>query len=355
MKPPTTPGRTEPKRNPDELEAFGLTEIQRLGRHRRVPQTTSRSRARLMRRATIIAVACLTLAIATTLAVHLTGRPSARSPGHGLPTTAGSYIGLYAHGTPSSYAPVQLFAAATGVKPRVVVYYSGWPEAFQAHFAATVAKDGAVPLVQIDPSHVSIAAIAAGQYDSYLTAYAKAVHAYRYPVILSFGHEMNGYWYSWGYTHTPPVAFVAAWKHIVTLFRAVGARNVTWLWTVNNFHPMTNVPAPGPWWPGSSYVNWIGIDGYYIDSSSVFASVFGPTIAAVRALTHKPILITETSAAPTANQPAKISDLFAGVHLYGLLGFVWFDSLDVVDWRLNSPAAIAAFRHEAIAYRRPIT
>ena len=30
-------------------------------------------------------------------------------------------------------------------------------------------------------------------------------------------------------------------------------------------------------------MNWVGIDGYYINSSSVFASVFGPTIVSVRA------------------------------------------------------------------------
>ena len=51
--------------------------------------------------------------------------------------------------------------------------------------------------------NVSIAAIASGQYDGYLSAYAEAVRAYRRPVILSFGHEMNGNWYSWGYQNTP--------------------------------------------------------------------------------------------------------------------------------------------------------
>jgi hypothetical protein len=97
-------------------------------------------------------------------------------------------------------------------------------------------------------------------------------------------------------------------------------------------------------------VNWVGIDGYFTDSSSVFASVFGPAIVYVHALTHDPILIAETSATPVASQPAKIVDLFAGVHLYGLLGFVWFDSSDKIDWRLSSPAAIAAFRRSAKAY-----
>jgi hypothetical protein len=72
----------------------------------------------------------------------------------------------------------------------------------------------------------------------------------------------------------------------------------------------------------------------------------------VRSITHDPILIAETSATPVASQPAKIADLFAGIHLYGLLGFVWFDSVDKVDWRLSSPAAITAFRRGAEVYRR---
>ena len=73
-----------------------------------------------------------------------------------------------------------------------------------------------MPLVQINPKGISLAAIAAGHYDTYLTSYAEAVRSYRDPVILGFGHEMNGNWYSWGYRHPPAPAFVAAWRHIVT-------------------------------------------------------------------------------------------------------------------------------------------
>ena len=144
------------------------------------------------------------------------------------------------------------FTSATGVKPRLVVYYSGWLEPFQTSFAATVAKHGEVPLVQIDPSHVSLAAIANGQYDAYLTSYARAVRAYRYPVILGFGHEMNGPWFSWGYTAhiaRDVRGRLAACRH--PLPRA-GTRNVTWLWTVNVVKMKHGkIPGPAPWWPGS--------------------------------------------------------------------------------------------------------
>ena len=57
---------------------------------------------------------------------------------------------------------------------------------------------------------------------------------------------------------------MAAWRHIVTLFRAEGADNVTWLWTINRD---THGTGPiGKWWPGKAYVTWVGIDGYYIQS-----------------------------------------------------------------------------------------
>jgi glycosyl hydrolase family 26 len=276
-----------------------------------------------------------------------------------LPADAGSYLGVYAKGVPASYDGVTTFTSAIGTRPDVVMYYSGWFEPFQAGFAVKVARNGAVPLVQMDPEGkgVTVSAIAAGKFDGYLSAYAEAVRAYHHPVILSFGHEMNGSWSSWGYQHTSPAVFVAAWRHIVTLFRALGAQNVTWLWTINivNDTPRGRIPPPAPWWPGSSYVTWVGIDGYYLKSSWQFAPLFGPTISKVRALTSAPILIAETGATPAANQSSKISDVFAGIHAYGLLGFVWFDATNSIGqaFGISSPDALAAFRKGASSYTRP--
>ena len=269
------------------------------------------------------------------------------SPRATLPVKPQTYLGIYAPGVPGSYAGVRAFTAATGVKPGVVVYYSGWREPFQARFAAAAARHHAVPLVQIDPTNISLASIASGRYDEYLRTYASAVKAFGNRMILSFGHEMNGSWYSWGYRRTSPAVFVAAWRHVVAVFRATGAKNVTWLWTVNVINKRNGIPSPAPWWPGSSYVNWVGIDGYYYKSSWKFAPLFGPTIKVLRALTLDPIIIAETSAANAANQPAKIADLFAGIRAYGLLGFVWFNANHNQIWRLSSPAAIAAFRRGA--------
>lgn len=307
-----------------------------------------------------VIITCVVIIAVAVVAVAIT--LSKRSDPHGplpaqLPAAPGSYLGVYAKGVPASYSPVTAFRSSTGASPDVLMYYSGWYEPFQASFAAKAAKNGEVQLIQMDPDRVTVAAIASGRYDGYLSAFAEAVRAYRHPVIMSFGHEMNGSWYPWGYTNASPKAFVAAWRHIVTLFRALGAKNVTWLWTVNivNNTQRGRIPSPGPWWPGNSYVTWVGIDGYYLKPSWKFAPLFGPTIAAVRTLTGRPILIAETGAVPAAGQPSKIADVFAGVRQYGLLGFVWFNSVNSAkqDFVIKSPASIAAFHKGASTYTRP--
>jgi mannan endo-1,4-beta-mannosidase len=301
----------------------------------------------------VIVGAVLLVLIAVIVAVARDlGSSAPRAQAIMLPAKPRSYLGLYERSTISSYTAVNQFAHAIGRQPNLVSSYIGWGESFQTGFAARAAQHGAVPLVQIDPENISLSAIASGRYDPYLRGFASAVRTYQHPVVIGFGHEMNASWYSWGYRHASPAAFVAAWRHIVTVFRAQGAWNVTWLWTVNVVGQQQAQPvrSPGPWWPGSSYVTWVGIDGYYFVRSWTFAPLFGPTIKAVHALTHDPILVSETAAGTTDDQPAKIANLFAGIRAYGLLGFVWFNVNKEQDWVVTGPAALAAFRQGARAY-----
>jgi mannan endo-1,4-beta-mannosidase len=275
-----------------------------------------------------------------------------------LPTTQNSYLGAYAEGVPASYKSLTAFASTTGVEPNIALYYSGWKEPFRIGFAEQAADHKAVPLVQLEPGQVSLASIASGAYDSYLKEFATAVASFgaqtHQGVIIGFAHEPNGNWYPWGHHHARPADWIAAWRHLVDVFRQQGADDVTWLWTVNIIASHGHVPSPDAWWPGSSYVTWVGIDGYYYKPSWAFAPLFGPTIKAIR---HKtlldPILISETGAAPAAGKSAKIANLFAGVRAYGLLGFVWFDANRARDWRIDTPAAIAAYRQDAAPYHRP--
>jgi hypothetical protein len=275
--------------------------------------------------------------------------PSAPPPAHAsLPPSPASYLGVYEAGAPPGYAPIRGFARVAGKQPNLVGYYSGWAQPFARSFAERIRDHGSIPFVQIDPTLALVSKIAAGSYDIYLRQYADSVRSFRHAVVIGFGHEMNTTRYSWGYGHVRPPVFVAAWRHIVNLFRGQGAYNVTWLWTVNQ-----DAPGTGPvkdWWPGANYVTWVGIDGYYFQPSDTFASVFGPTISHVRLFTDKPILLSETAVGPSPRQFAKISNLFDGMRRYKALGLVWFDiaqSGDIFhqDWRIeSSQSATTAFR-----------
>ena len=163
-------------------------------------------------------------------------------------------------------------------------------------FAESASQHGAETVVQLVPMTndgipVPLASIVSGKDDAYLRFFATAVKQFRRNIILSFGHEMNGTWYALGLSSHIPENFrggVAAYCQDIPrggrLERDL-ARTVN---VVDNNIP-SPIPSPNAWWPGDSYVNWVGIDGYYYKSSSAFASLFGPTIAAVRGLTDDPI------------------------------------------------------------------
>jgi beta-mannanase len=301
-------------------------------------------------RSRLAVLAVIVIAAAAVLIV--TGRldftSSSSASSTALPSDSASYLGVYETGTPKTYEPVADFTSAVKKQPNLVGYYSGWQEPFQIAFAETVRQHGAATIMQWDPTQVSVAKIADGGYDSYLRSFAASVRELGSPVVIGFGHEMNAYWYSWGYGHLPAATFVKAWRHIVTLFRDQGADNVTWLWTIQ-----ANEPGTGPvasWWPGSQYVTWVGIDGYYYRPSENFFSIFGETITQVRVITGKPVLLSETAVGQLAGQAVNIPGLFTGMRHYGTLGLVWFDidhqgGIYEQDWHVeNSPVAEEAFR-----------
>jgi hypothetical protein len=280
------------------------------------------------------------------LACGCSAHVTARTAVAAKPDTSRFLIGA------SAYNAAQ-FQQATGVQPAIVEHYARPGAAFSANFAA-----GAVPLIQLMPYDVSLASIANGGEDDWLRSYARAVAGYQRPVILGFAPEMNGSWYSWGDTHTSPAQYIAAWRHVVTVFRGQGALNVTWLWTVNvaivatGNNPSNGVAAVTPWWPGNAWVDWAGVDGYFYRSSETFNIVFGNTLGEIRALTPKPVLISETAAAPAAGKAAKIPGLFAGAYAAGIIGLVWFDLPGNRDWKLEGDqTALAAFRAAAARYR----
>jgi mannan endo-1,4-beta-mannosidase len=266
-----------------------------------------------------------------------------------LPVRSQAYLGAYESTSPHSYTGMRLFAHTVGRAPNLALYYSGWWEPFRLSFAREAYAAGATTVVQMNPSNpphntVSIAGIVAGEYDSYLEDFADKVADFGHQIVIGFGHEPDGKWYPWGQEYVSPSVWVAAWQHIVEVFRQQGAHNVTWLWTMNvlgnQTHPLS------AYWPGASYVTWVGIDGYYQHTENTYSQVFGPTIVAVREFTDAPILIAETAVGTVDTKTAKIVDIYKGTRAFGNLGMIWFD-MDVPGepYRLEGHnSAVEVFR-----------
>jgi mannan endo-1,4-beta-mannosidase len=248
------------------------------------------------------------------------------------------------------YRPQQIslpsFVDATHVRPSIIEYYVTFWQSLDLSRARSIYQNSAFPIVQVDPTGISLASIAQGRYDTYLRGEARAAARFHCPIALSFGHEMNGKWYHWGYHHTRPAVFIAAWQHIHNLFVSAGARNVIWLWTVNRV-----APGESPirsWWPGAQFVDWVGIDAYYRKTTSRFMSVFGKTLSDLHMFARKPALVTETGVPSRPGQARQIAGLFAGARRHHLLGVVWFDINAKQQWRLEGrPVAVKAFRAAA--------
>lgn len=213
-------------------------------------------------------------------------------------------------------------------------------------------------MLELEPFGIPLTQIIAGGEDRWLTRYAKAVLGLKAPVILSFAPEANGSWYEWGFRHTPARVYVQAWRHVVTVFRKAGAGRIKWAWVINRgFLQGERLELL---WPGRSYVNMLGIDGYFKDARDNFRRLFTPTIKDMRSLSSDPILISETAGGPTAGKLRAVRQLVAGVAAYHLAGFVWFDihqSGDSThqDWRIetNRPA-LAAYRRAVRRYASPV-
>jgi mannan endo-1,4-beta-mannosidase len=260
------------------------------------------------------------------------------------------YLGVAINGAPEDLAPVNDFAAKIGKSPNILEYYAAWGDQYETEWNRNAWRSGALPMMAWEPFKPSVADIANGASDHYIREFAEKVRKLNLPVAISFGHEMNGFWYPWGTEKTKASDFVRAWRHVHDVFLDVGAANVIWVWSPNVINPVPNVPLE-PFYPGHSYVDWIGLVGYYSRTGAhTFETLFGPTMKRVREFSQKPFLIAETAAQPGPGRSRRVADLFEGVAAADdVIGFVWFehDKQDA-DWRVSADsAALGQFKRHA--------
>lgn len=260
-------------------------------------------------------------------------------------------LGVEINGAPDSLTPAKQFAGWVGTKPNLIGQYLAWGTSFDAAAAENAYSYGGMAFVVWEPWSTTLAQIAAGATDAYVTAFATAVRASNVPIALSFGHEFNGNWYPWGTSKATAASFVAAWKHVHDLFAAAGATNVIWVWDPNDIYPVPDVSLKA-YYPGDAYVDWAAVTGYWTeDGPNTYSSLYLPTLEEIRTFTQKPFLIAETSVAPGNNESASLTALFKAVEQHSdILGFVWYDYDKGGDWRIeNRPAMMTQFRSEAAA------
>jgi mannan endo-1,4-beta-mannosidase len=301
-----------------------------------------------------LVLAVLVAMLAGTCGQGTTRHPDATGSGIATAVSHGHLIGFSTPGFPQDLTAFLELEGKAGVRADVASWYTVLGTNFNAAAVARISDQGLLPLIEIDSDKTPVADIADGTWDAFLTAYARAVAGYHSTVAIDFDHEFNGEWSEWGYSHTSPSAFVAAWRRMVTIFRENGATNVIWVWNPNV--TASGTVAMKPWYPGDQYVTWVGLDGYFFHSGDTFGRVFGTTLSQLNSFSHKKVFIVETGAEPGTQRSTQINSLFAGLKATPqIVGFIWFDYDKRPDheWALQGDeAALATFHKDAASYQR---
>jgi membrane-bound metal-dependent hydrolase YbcI (DUF457 family) len=267
-------------------------------------------------------------------------------------------LGVYVRGLEDSPGQLDRYSEEVGRPPTIVGAYKRWDvQPFYTPELHEIASRGAVPMVSWEPwdeqDHgFPLKAIAHGRYDFYVRRSAREAMEWGGPILLRFGQEMNGAWAPWqrGRDGTTGPRFVAAWRHLVRVFRQVGADNVSWVWC-----PYVDNTGRNPYmdfYPGNRWVDWLALDGFNWGEPTAwqsFPKIFDRSYRKLVSISpRKPIMISEIGSSEAGgSKPRWLRRTLerALPRLKRVRAVVWFDAPDGPDFRVDSSeAALAAFR-----------
>jgi hypothetical protein len=200
-----------------------------------------------------------------------------------------------------------------------------------------------------DLTRYSLANITGGTLDADLRALAREMKAANVPVLFRPMPEPNTPWYAWSGTENgnTPAEYALAWRHVRSVVRRVAGTKVSFLWTpyVRSV-PDTPENAIDRYFPGSSYVDAVGVSGFNFGTTGDLVwtdakALFLPAYTAIQQLAAKPFWIAETgSTADGGSKTGWITSLRSlRTAMPKLRGVVWFDVADPEgDFRLVGPA-----------------
>jgi hypothetical protein len=192
------------------------------------------------------------------------------------------------------------YTSNAGKAPSIEHWGQCWTCSFDSSIASVVVQRGDIPSIDWRTSGVSNSAVASGQYDTQILNNAKAIAAWGHPLFLEFDVEMNGTWYDYspGQLGNTAASFVSMWRHVHDLYQQAGANNVTWVWAPN-VDPNHQYTSYASMYPGDSYVDWTGVDGYNWGTAQgnvwqTFSQVFQTSYNDLKTVAPtKPIMINE--------------------------------------------------------------
>ena len=178
---------------------------------------------------------------------------------------------------------VAQYEQAVGKQSAWIYFANNWFESrkFPAAMCSWIRDLKKIPYVRlmlrsdVDQRHreknFTLQKIVAGEFDHDLRAWARDAKNFGSPILIEWGTEPNGDWFSWnggwnGGAGEGPARYVAAYRHIVDLLRAEGADNLQWVWHVNWLdEPEKDWNRFENYFPGEDYCDWVAL------------SVYGPT------------------------------------------------------------------------------
>ena len=250
--------------------------------------------------------------------------------------TQGAYTGAYidfGDGEDSSVTleNMENFERLVGKHQSIVAFGSFWArQQFPTEKVNLVRAYGAIPLLYWSPwdtpfddggvhgpDRFSLDKILAGKWDHYIDAWADGAKAVPEQFFVAFGCEMNGTWFPWSGTFygkgnsvttgkkskTPPwrgaEEYKRAYRYVVDRVRARGATNILWVFHVNNYsYPNDAWNLAAAYYPGSQYVDWLGLSVYGKQYADEKWDVFQPLLdwpyeEICRLDPKKPIMLAE--------------------------------------------------------------
>jgi hypothetical protein len=327
----------------------------------------------------------------TAIAVSLVrGGPLIAPPAQGK-----LYQGLYFDEPAAEHDPtehdinatdVARFEQPLGTKTAWVFFSNNWFESrkFPRETCEWIRGLGKVPYVRlmlrsdVEQSRAektfSLANILAGKFDDDLKAWARDAKTFGSPILVEWGTEPNGNWFSWngkwnGGAKSGAQRYIDAYRHIVDLMRAAGGDNLQWVWHVNWLdEPEAKWNRFENYYPGEDYCDWVALSAYgpltprAVDGTESFRFKMRTAYPRLTKIAPgKPIVIAEFGCdihhrKVDASEWAKdaLEDLFSG-RWPAVIGFCWWnESWENDDVRkhntdmniLHDPALTRVFHDE---------